>query len=768
MKTSVVGVRAPGTLTLLAGLALTASGSGQAVLRQGAIRVHVPSHWPPHSAYPLRVSADRRYLVDQDDVPFLMMGDSPQALIANVSEADAEMYFADRQASGFNAAWVNLLCGPYTGGRPDDSTYDGIVPFTTPGDLSTPNPSYFARVDAMLRIAANHGIVVVLDPAETGSFLSVLLANGVDASRNYGRYLGNRYRSFDNIVWMSGNDFQSWQNPGDDAVVEAVALGIREVDDRHIHTVELDYPVSGSLDDPTWAPIIDLNASYTYYPTYAEVLLDYDRPDAPPTFMVEANYEFEHNAADLGTPEILRRQEYWTMLSGAAGQLYGNGYIWPFVGGWQGHLDTPGSAQIAHVNALFGPRPWFNLIPDEGHTVVVAGFGTFANSGSLGGNDYATAARTPDGALVLAYLPTIRTVTVDMSSLGAPTDASWYDPSRGTYVPIASSLPNTGTYAFTPPGANGDGDGDWVLVLEAPVPPDTQPPSVPTGLAASGVTDVQATLSWSASSDNVAVAAYLLYRDGALVRTTRSTSVTDTGLSPSTTYSYEVAALDYANNLSARSAALAVTTAAPRPAFVQEGYAVPQTPQVQVHATYAAAQAAGDTNILAIGWNDTTASIASVVDSAGNVYHSAIATFRGNGLSQAIYYASNIAAASAGDNVVTVTFDQPAVYVDLRATEYARIQPGNPFDGGASASGNGTNATTGSVNAPAASELLFAAGMTSGVFTGPGSGFTSRVITSPDGDIVEDAIATSAGSYSSSAPLSGGTWLLQLAAFRAQ
>jgi hypothetical protein len=43
--------------------------------------------------------------------------------------------------------------------------------------------------------------------------------------------------------------------------------------------------------------------------------------------MVEANYEFENNTGkDLGTPAILRRQEYWTALSGATGQLYGNGY----------------------------------------------------------------------------------------------------------------------------------------------------------------------------------------------------------------------------------------------------------------------------------------------------------------------------------------------------------------------------------------------------------------------------------------------------------
>src|SRR5258706_9769586 len=496
-------------LVLAAAITTVVHAGSQGQSHQAPIqKSRVPAHTFPRSPFPLKVSLNRRYLVDQDNKPFLLMGDSPQALIANLSEAEANMFFADRQANGFNAAWVNLLCSTYTGGRPDGSTFDGIVPFTTPDDLATPNASYFARVDHMLALAARHGIVVVLDPAETGSFLSVLLANGVAKSREYGRYLGTRYRGFDNIIWMSGNDFQSWQNPADDAVVQAVALGIRETDERHIHTVELDYLVSGSLDDPSWEPLIELNASYTYYPTYAQVLLDYDRPDAPPTFMVEANYEFEHNAADLGTPEILRRQEYWTMLSGAAGQLYGNGYTWPFVNGWQGHLDTTGSAQIGHVNALFAPRPWWNLIPDQSHTVVIAGYGTFADSGSLGGNDYLTAARTPDGALILAYMPTIRTITVDMSSLGSQANASWHDPSDGSRHPIGNSLPNSGTRTFAPPGNNSDGDGDWVLMLEATsVPPDVQAPSVPTGLFATGVTDTQVTLSWTASTDNVGVAA---------------------------------------------------------------------------------------------------------------------------------------------------------------------------------------------------------------------------------------------------------------------
>jgi hypothetical protein len=44
--------------------------------------------------------------------------------------------------------------------------------------------------------------------------------------------------------------------------------------------------------------------------------------------------------------------------------------------------------------------------------------------------------------------------------------ARWFDPSNAAFTAIGS-FANTGTQTFTPPGNNGDGDGDWVLVLEA-------------------------------------------------------------------------------------------------------------------------------------------------------------------------------------------------------------------------------------------------------------------------------------------------------------
>ena len=76
--------------------------------------------------------------------------------------------------------------------------------------------------------------------------------------------------------------------------------------------------------------------------------------------------------------------------------------------------------------------------------------------------------RAPDGRLVIVYVLTIRPITVDMSKLSGPTAARWYDPRIGEYIKVGGSpFSNTGSRQFTPPGKNHDGDGDWVLVLEA-------------------------------------------------------------------------------------------------------------------------------------------------------------------------------------------------------------------------------------------------------------------------------------------------------------
>jgi hypothetical protein len=202
----------------------------------------------------------------------------------------------------------------------------------------------------------------------------------------------------------------------------------------------------------------------------------------------------------------------------------------------------------------------------------------------------------------------------------------------------------------------------------------------------------------------------------------------------------------------------------PAPLYVQGNSAVPQTSQGSVSVGYSRAQTAGDINIVAVGWNDTTATITSVTDSAGNSYQVAVPVGQSTGLSQAIYYAKNIVASTA--NTVTVTFGQAAANPDIRIMEYGNVSKTNPFDAGSTSFGSSTTASSGNASTTAAPDLLVGAGMAVDHFVAAGSGYTSRMITAPDGDIAEDQVVTTAGSHSATASVTGA-WLMQLAAFKA-
>jgi cellulose 1,4-beta-cellobiosidase len=141
-----------------------------------------------------------------------------------------------------------------------------------------------------------------------------------------------------------------------------------------------------------------------------------------------------------------------------------------------------------------------------------------------------------------------------------PNGTNTWDPSVGTNA--LSGAPQAGQWfaaEFTqlvqnayPPVSGGGGGGD------------TTPPTAPANLAVTGTTDTSVSLSWSASTDNVGVTAYDVYRGTTLAGTVSgsppATSATVTGLSASTTYSFSVKARDAAGNTSAASNSVSATT----------------------------------------------------------------------------------------------------------------------------------------------------------------------------------------------------------------
>ena len=108
-----------------------------------------------------------------------------------------------------------------------------------------------------------------------------------------------------------------------------------------------------------------------------------------------------------------------------------------------------------HWGRLFRSRPWYELVPDQKHEVVTGGLGEFQ------GLDYLAACRTRDGSTVIAYMPTRRAITVDLSKVsGNRARGWWFDPRMGKATP-AGDFPTMGTRELTPPE-----EGDWVLVLD--------------------------------------------------------------------------------------------------------------------------------------------------------------------------------------------------------------------------------------------------------------------------------------------------------------
>lgn len=92
---------------------------------------------------------------------------------------------------------------------------------------------------------------------------------------------------------------------------------------------------------------------------------------------------------------------------------------------------------------------------------------------------------------------------------------------------------------------------------------DTTPPTAPLNLIASGTTQTTTNLTWTASTDNVAVTGYDVFRGTTLLATVTTTNYTVSGLLPATTYSFTVRARDAANNVSPVSNTATVTTLSP-------------------------------------------------------------------------------------------------------------------------------------------------------------------------------------------------------------
>ena len=142
---------------------------------------------------------------------------------------------------------------------------------------------------------------------------------------------------------------------------------------------------------------------------------------------------------------------------------------------------------------------------------------------------------------------------------GAKTPPNFWDTPTTADNIIAAPITTYGVTMFV---AYHSGSPVAWLYKNSSSTPDTTPPSIPTNLTATAISSSQINLAWTASTDTVGVSGYRIYRGGTQVATSPANSYSNTGLAPSTTYSYAVAAYDAAGNVSPQSGSASATTQA--------------------------------------------------------------------------------------------------------------------------------------------------------------------------------------------------------------
>jgi hypothetical protein len=466
----------PATVTGLSSGANTVYiGAGDAAGNWGSDSITVNYTPPAIPPDPFVSSIRGRYLVDQYGDPILINGTNAWTLFTDLNDANLATFFADRQSRGVNAVIASLLVPASVG--PLANT-NGDTPFTTTGDFATPREAYFSRVDDIIEMAGEYGITLFIVPVYVGYYgtdegwFAEMKTNGLTKCTDFGRYLGQRYASVPNIVWVGGGDrnpVDGRDNPQAVEYVRAVERGIMEYDTRiqSAHTARGAVATSQYTDDSDW---LTLNAIYTTSIVDQHAATAYAVSPAKPFFLIEAYYEGDgYNA----TRQELRAQAYRAILGGACGQISGHALFSAFDTGWESAMASNSQQDQKRLNDLFKSKPWFDLVPDSGHTTITAGYGT------AGTSSFVSAARTSDGSLVMAYLPSAAQITVDMTRIaGAQAICKWFNPATAaeTYI---GTYATTGTRTFTP------ATGDWVFIAEGETPLPTPSPTM-SGATCSG------------------------------------------------------------------------------------------------------------------------------------------------------------------------------------------------------------------------------------------------------------------------------------------
>ena len=394
--------------------------------------------------YPVKVSENGRYFVDQKGNPIFWMGTTQWQIFRDYTLDEVRTTLENTKSKGFVFVQA-MLMGVGDGTLPN---VHGQKPWINDNPL-TPNEAYFRNVDSVIQIARDNNVVLSITLYHQRYRKCITLEN----ARQWAKWLANRYKDVPNIVWSMTPEATQEFVP----VIRELAAGLREGDGGcHLITFKPDpSPYSSSfIHDEDWLDFDSMQTWTWVKLIYPMVTNDYNLKPVKPVLMAEGAYEEGPEYEFDVTPLWVRRQAYYSYLAGAH-HTYGHNDSWRVLPTWKKALDAPGACQMSILRKIFlGLKEWWYLVPDQS---------IFASGGKTDGTVLNLAARHKDGKWIMVYLSDKASFSINMNKLapGSKANASWINPKIGEPVPIGS-VPTTGVVPFSTP----NGWEDAVLILE--------------------------------------------------------------------------------------------------------------------------------------------------------------------------------------------------------------------------------------------------------------------------------------------------------------
>jgi hypothetical protein len=429
----------------------------------------------------LTVSSDGHFLEHADGTPFFYLADTGWEMFRKLTLEEAEFYLENRRSKGFTVIQVRLLsgrnCNVY-----GDSVFINCNP-------QTPNPNFFMVVDSMIRIAESKGIYIAFVPLWSNYVEKLPWSNTLEPSFNpelvydFGKFLGNRYKNFPNIIWLNGGDHFG----GDEGYLftgvkfdarpiwEALARGINETDPNHLISF---HPI-GWNSSSKWfhnSDWLDFNMIQTGHHDWGHKLYhlvtdDYNLLNPKPTLDGEPPYDMHPirwNADSLGrfNQMHIRQCAYWSLFAGAFGHTYGCHPVWMFardsstyVNGnpwvWTRFLDNQGAKQMGYLRQLMESRPVQGRKPYP--EIILNPRDEFQRIVALHGDGF-----------IMVYSPQGYEIELFSSKLNVGGyNVWWFDPRTGKTIRsgLLTVESDTRVSVKLVPPSRGPGF-DWVLVMD--------------------------------------------------------------------------------------------------------------------------------------------------------------------------------------------------------------------------------------------------------------------------------------------------------------